>query len=112
MNKKASSVTSSDRRLERLMELVVLLRSTAVPMTAAQIYTQMRRQIRDCYPPEHVNFRRIFERDKEDLRKMGVPVKVKTVPATDPPEQGYIIRKQDYYPVSYTHLTLPTIPLV
>ncbi len=97
MNKKASSVTSSDRRLERLMELVVLLRSTAVPMTAAQIYTQMRRQIRDCYPPEHVNFRRIFERDKEDLRKMGVPVKVKTVPATDPPEQGYIIRKQDYY---------------
>ena len=79
------------------MELVVLLRAKRVPMSASEIHKQMRRQVRNCYPEDIVNFRRVFERDKEDLRKMGVPVKVGMVPATDPPEQGYIIRSQDYY---------------
>lgn len=103
MNKAASdravseSRTVSERRLERMMELVVLLRAKRVPMSADEIHKQMRRQIRDCYPESLANFRRLFERDKEDLRKMGVPIKVGTVPATDPPQQGYIIRDQDYY---------------
>ena len=93
----SESRTVSERRLERMMELVVLLRAKRVPMSADEIHKQMRRQIRDCYPQDIANFRRLFERDKEDLRKMGVPIKVGTVPATDPPQQGYIIRDQDYY---------------
>lgn len=93
----SESRTVSERRLERMMELVVLLRAKRVPMSADEIHKQMRRQIRDCYPEDLANFRRLFERDKEDLRKMGVPIKVGTVPATDPPQQGYIIRDQDYY---------------
>ena len=93
----SESRTVSERRLERMMELVVLLRAKRVPMSADEIHKQMRRQIRDCYPEDLMNFRRLFERDKEDLRKMGVPIKVGTVPATDPPQQGYIIRDQDYY---------------
>lgn len=97
MKRKTTGRTESDRRLERLMELVVLLRAKKVPMSASEIHKQMRRQIRDCYPEDITNFRRVFERDKEDLRKMGVPIKVGTVPAADPPEQGYIIRAQDYY---------------
>ena len=97
MNKVASDRNVSERRLERMMELVVLLRAKRVPMSADEIHKQMRRQIRDCYPEDIANFRRVFERDKEDLRKMGVPIKVGTVPATDPPLQGYIIRDQDYY---------------
>lgn len=79
------------------MELVVLLRAKRVPISAGEIHKQMRRQIRDCYPEDRANFRRIFERDKEDLRKMGVPIKVGAVPDADPPLQGYIIRAQDYY---------------
>ena len=97
MNKAASDRNVSERRLERMMELVVVLRAKRVPMSADEIHKQMRRQIRDCYPEDIANFRRVFERDKEDLRKMGVPIKVGTVPATDPPQQGYIIRDQDYY---------------
>ena len=97
MNKAASDRNVSERRLERMMELVVVLRAKRVPMSADEIHKQMRRQIRDCYPEDIANFRRVFERDKEDLRKMGVPIIVGTVPATDPPQQGYIIRDQDYY---------------
>ena len=97
MNKAAPDRNVSERRLERMMELVVMLRAKRVPMSADEIHKQMRRQIRDCYPEDIANFRRVFERDKEDLRKMGVPIKVGTVPATDPPQQGYIIRDQDYY---------------
>ena len=97
MNKAASDRNVSERRLERMMELVVMLRAKRVPMSADEIHKQMRRQIRDCYPEDIANFRRVFERDKEDLRKMGVPIIVGTVPATDPPQQGYIIRDQDYY---------------
>lgn len=97
MKRKTTGRTDSERRLERMMELVVLLRAKRVPMSADEIHKQMRRQIRDCYPEDLNNFRRVFERDKEDLRKMGVPIKVGTVPAADPPQQGYIIRDQDYY---------------
>ena len=97
MNKAASDRNVSERRLERMMELVVVLRAKRVPMSADEIHKQMRRQIRDCYPEDIANFRRVFERDKEDLRTMGVPIIVGTVPATEPPQQGYIIRDQDYY---------------
>ncbi|MCB1003091.1 MAG: WYL domain-containing protein, partial [Acidimicrobiales bacterium] len=40
---------------------------------------------------------RAFERDKDDLREMGVPLRVETVPGTDPPQTGYRIPRDEYY---------------
>ena len=57
-------------RLERLINLVIALRETRRPMTAADI----RERVAGYSQPDHEAFRRMFERDKADLRDLGVPV--------------------------------------
>lgn len=61
-------------RLERLLNLVIALRETRRPMTADEI----RSSVAGYGQPDHEAFRRMFERDKADLRALGVPVE--TVP--------------------------------
>jgi predicted DNA-binding transcriptional regulator YafY len=78
-------------RLERLINLVIALRETRQPMTAGEI----RRRVAGYGQDEPEAFRRMFERDKADLRALGVPVE--TAPL-DPWEDrvGYRILPQDY----------------
>ena len=80
-------------RLERLINLVAALLETERPLTA----DELRRRV-PGYPDQLGAFRRAFERDKEALREMGVPI---TVEATDQQNQqgieGYRILKESYY---------------
>jgi predicted DNA-binding transcriptional regulator YafY len=80
-------------RLERLLNLTAALLNASRPLTAADIAEQV-----PGYPSiaEKQTFRRAFERDKELLRDMGIPVQVADVPGSDPPEPGYLIRRDDY----------------
>lgn len=78
-------------KLERLMNLLAAMLHTAVPMTAEQL-----RQRIEGYPDAGPSFRRAFERDKDDLRSMGIPIRVETVPGTDPPVEGYRIDPNEY----------------
>ena len=80
-------------RLERLLNLTAALLNAQRPLTAADIAEQV-----PGYPSvaEKQTFRRAFERDKELLREMGIPVQVADVPGSDPPEAGYLIRRDDY----------------
>jgi len=80
------------QRLERLINLVAALLDTTVPLSAAQIATRV-----PGYAEDKVAFRRAFERDKETLREMGVPITVEPVPASDPPVDGYRVSPEDYY---------------
>lgn len=57
-------------RLERLINLVIALRETRRPMTAEDVRTR----VAGYRQPDHDAFRRMFERDKADLRALGVPV--------------------------------------
>src|SRR3974377_874552 len=59
----------SKRKTERLLGLVVGLLSTRRYLTADQI-----RQAVPGYPEQDDLFKRMFERDKEDLRDLGVPL--------------------------------------
>lgn len=79
-------------KLERLLNLMAALLETPRPLTAQELRTRI-----DGYPDAGPSFRRAFERDKDDLREMGVPISVEPVPGTDPPVDGYRIRKDDYY---------------
>ncbi len=79
-------------KLERLLNLTALLLETPRPLSAVEIHERL-----DAYPPETEAFRRAFERDKDDLRGMGVPIEVQPVPAADPPVDGYRIPKDRYY---------------
>lgn len=80
-------------RLERLLNLTAALLNAGHPLTAADIAEQV-----PGYPDpgEKATFRRAFERDKELLRDMGIPVEVLDVPGSDPPEAGYRIRREHY----------------
>ncbi|MDH4277317.1 MAG: WYL domain-containing protein [Acidimicrobiia bacterium] len=79
-------------KLERLLNLTAVLLNTARPLTAEQI----RRRV-EGYPDSGSAFHRAFERDKDDLRVMGIPLTVERVPATDPPVDGYRIDPAEYY---------------
>ncbi len=79
------------RRAERVLNLLALLLDTATPVSRHEIVEQV-----DGYPRGGgETARRAFERDKEMLRSMGVPLKV-TV-GSDGAEQLYNIRPDEYY---------------
>jgi proteasome accessory factor B len=80
----------SKRKTERLLGLVVCLLSTRRYLTADQIRAAV-----PGYPEQDDLFKRMFERDKEDLRELGVPLETGlNHPFDDDP--GYRIRQQAY----------------
>jgi len=78
-------------KLERLLKLLAVLIDTEQPLSAEDL----RRRI-GGYPENNSSFRRTFERDKDDLRTMGVTICVATVPETEPPLDGYIVDRDEY----------------
>ncbi len=81
----------SQRKLERLMNLLIMLLSTRRPLTVEEI-----RQLHPSYGQDDSEaFRRMFERDKDELRELGVPLETAFTDAWET-EQGYIVRRADY----------------
>ncbi len=80
----------SKRRTERLLSIVVLLLSSHRYLTAEQIRASV-----SGYPDAGESFKRMFERDKEELRELGIPLETGKSSAFDD-EIGYRIRRQDY----------------
>jgi len=80
-------------KLERLMNLVAVLLDTMRPLSADEL-----REMVGGYPEgSDATFHRAFERDKEDLRELGVPLVVQPLPGVDPPRDGYRIPRDEYY---------------
>lgn len=79
-------------KLERLLKLTAVLLNSAVPLTAQQLRSHV-----EGYPESDASFNRAFERDKDDLRALGIPLKTVPVPRRDPPVDGYDIAPEDYY---------------
>jgi proteasome accessory factor B len=78
----------SRRKTERLLSLVVCLLSSPRYLTAAQIRTAV-----PGYPESFDAFKRMFERDKEELRELGIPL---DMGPTRDDEVGYRISRQAY----------------
>jgi proteasome accessory factor B len=86
----------SRRRTERLLNLVLCLLSTRRFLTAAQIARTVAGYEHDQDDPkEHEAFQRMFERDKAELRDLGIPVETGTTSVFDS-EPGYRIAQRDY----------------
>jgi proteasome accessory factor B len=81
----------SAAKLERLLNLTALLLDTPRPITAEDIQDAL-----EVYPREHASFRRAFERDKDELRSMGIPLRVEKVPGRMPAVDGYRIPREEY----------------
>ena len=80
----------SKRRTERLLSIVVLLLSSRRYLSAEQIRASV-----SGYPEAEESFKRMFERDKEELRELGIPLETGKSSVFDD-EIGYRIRRQDY----------------
>ncbi|MCU1465320.1 MAG: putative transcriptional regulator [Actinomycetia bacterium] len=77
-------------RVERVLNLLALLLDTRRALTREEIVHDVA-----GYPPQITAYRRAFERDKETLRGMGVPLTTETI--GDGSELGYRVRPEDYY---------------
>ncbi|MBW3578081.1 MAG: WYL domain-containing protein [Actinobacteria bacterium] len=78
-------------KVERLINLTVALLETRRPLTLAEI----RREVAGYGHDDPESARRMFERDKNDLRQLGVPIETRPV---DPlgPDVGYLIEPDAY----------------
>jgi predicted DNA-binding transcriptional regulator YafY len=85
-------LSASTVKLERQLNLMAALLQTRRPMTADEIRKRV-----PGYPAGEVAFRRAFERDKDELRAMGIPVVLEDIPETNPPIEGYRIPRDQYY---------------
>ena len=86
----------SSRRAERLVNLVLCLLSTRQFLTAERIRTAV-----PGYEPDDGTaradeaFKRMFERDKAELRELGIPLETGKTSIFDT-EEGYRIARRDY----------------
>lgn len=80
-------------RLERLINLTAALLEAERPLTADELHQRL-----PGYADDTTAFRRAFERDKDVLREMGVPLVREAVdPVSQPGVEGYRIPKDEYY---------------
>lgn len=79
-------------KLERQLGLLAALLHTERPLRASEIQVQV-----EGYPQESVAFRRAFERDKEDLRRLGIPLAVERTESFDGSIDGYRVSQSEYY---------------
>ena len=79
-------------RLERLLNLLAALIDTERPLRREEIHERV-----PGYPDRDDSFRRQFERDKDTLRQMGVPIAVEPLVAHSPEQgTGYRVHQRDY----------------
>jgi proteasome accessory factor B len=82
-------VTDAPSRVERVLNLLALMLDTRIPRTREEYVREIA-----GYPAQTEANRRAFERDKEILRGMGVPITMETI--GDGNEVGYRVRPDDY----------------
>lgn len=79
-------------KLDRLLNLTIALLDATVPMTAEEL----RQRVPGYEGDSDEAFHRKFERDKDDLREMGIPVSTVEVEHLEQPRAAYTIRRADY----------------
>jgi proteasome accessory factor B len=80
-------------RLERLINLVAALLDAERPLSRDELQRRV-----PGYEGDPASARRAFERDKEALREMGIPLVLEPLDPANPEEgSGYRIPKEQYY---------------
>jgi len=82
----------SEKKTERLLNLVICLLATRRYLSVQEI----RAAVPGYGQGAEDAFRRMFERDKEELRELGVPLETGTNSAAHDDEPGYRIARRDY----------------
>lgn len=79
-------------KLDRLLNLTAALLDTRVPLTA----DELRLRVPGYSSDSDEAFHRAFERDKDDLRELGIPIETVTVEHHEQPRAAYTIHPETY----------------
>ena len=85
----------SRKKLERQLNLAICLMATTRHLSVDEIADLVPGYVRDGTPDGEAAFRRMFERDKADLRELGIPVETGSATGWDD-DIGYRIQRSDY----------------
>lgn len=77
---------------ERMINLLALLVQRTQPLTLRQIRNELGAQ----YPPGDVAARAAFERDKKELREMGIPIEMVTLGGDTAGEGAYKVDRRSF----------------
>lgn len=88
-----ASRSTPEAKTERLLNLVIALLYTRRPLTKAAIRSAVR-QYEDA--PNDEAFDRMFERDKDELRELGIPLRAEHIDTFFEDETGYRIDRREY----------------
>jgi len=87
-------------KLQRQLDLLALLitrRFAVRPEEIMEGVPAYADQWKSGDPVRRDSTKRMFERDKEDLRKLGIPLRTVAMTIDTEPTNGYIIEKRDFY---------------
>lgn len=93
-----NSMSSQPSKVARLLDLLAFLSTRRFPVSGAELLSQLpgyRDSWVDGTPVHRDSVRRKFERDKRELRSLGVPLKVETKDGGE--EFYYSLRDRDFY---------------
>jgi len=100
----------SDQKTERLLNLTIALLASQRYLTKSEIFQSVA-----GYSGEAESMERMFERDKDDLRSLGIEIEVRALDPFFEDQVGYRIRPSDYAldlgPISPRELALISIAL-
>lgn len=80
------------RKAERLLNLIVMLLEAPRPVSLQEIHATIPGYGQDQWEA----FKRMFERDKQELREMGIPIERGPMDVWET-DEGYLISKDRYY---------------
>lgn len=89
-------------KLARWLDLIALLLSRGYPVTREEIFEKVSAYRATIVPGDqrsHNSTRRKFERDKDDLRALGVTIRTREISDAewDEPRSGYSLSDRDFY---------------
>ena len=79
------------RKSERLVNLVIALLATKRNVTKSEIFRTI-----EGYEGSHESMERMFERDKDELRSLGIEIEVSGLDPLFDDEVGYRIRPENF----------------
>lgn len=85
-------MATAELKLERLLNLTALLVDAGRPIAAEEIHQQIH-----GYPERQESFRRAFERDKDELREMGIRIELGPLPEGEANQVGYMIPSAEFH---------------
>lgn len=95
-------MTEKPTKLQRWLDIIAYLVGRRLPVSADELFRNVPAYARSWGSDDNTkrqSARRMFERDKDELRKLGIPIRTVAYQTPDDPDrvEGYILEPRDFY---------------